>query len=113
MKLKPLKSALLDQDVKPISEFRINAASFVQQVRRTKRPLVITQQGRGAAVLLDMFEYEKLLTKIELLQDIHTGKSQINDGKGISHTAARKRTLERLRAEGCLWKRLNRGILVP
>ncbi len=38
-------------DVKPISEFRAKAASLVQQVRRTKRPVVITQQGRGAAVL--------------------------------------------------------------
>ena len=91
-----MQRVILDQDVKPISEFRANAASLVQQVRRTKRPLVITQQGRGAAVLLDVSEYEKLLAKLELLQDIHTAESQIESGQAISHTAARKKALERI-----------------
>lgn len=80
-----------DQDVKPISEFRANAASLVQQVQRTRRPLVITQQGKSAAILLDVSEYEKLLAKIELLQDVQTGESQIDGGYGITHSAARKK----------------------
>ena len=91
-----MNRVILDQDVKPISEFRANAASLVQQVRRTKRPLVITQQGRGAAVLLDVSEYEKLLAKLELLQDVHTAESQIDNGRGIAHTAARKKAMEHL-----------------
>ena len=69
-----MRKVILDQDVKPISEFRANAASLVQHVRKTRRPLVITQQGRSAAVLLDVSEYEKLLAKIELLQDVHTAE---------------------------------------
>jgi antitoxin YefM len=87
---------ILDQDVKPISEFRANAASFVQQVRRTKRPLVITQQGRGAAVLLDVSEFEKLLAKLEILEDAHTAESQIDSGQGVSNAAARKKAMKRL-----------------
>lgn len=86
---------ILDQDVKPISEFRANAATLVQQVQRTKRPLVITQQGRSAAVLLDVAEYEKLLAKLELLQDIHTAETQVDSGEAISHAAARRKALER------------------
>ena len=85
---------VLDQDVKPISEFRANAASLVQQVQRTRRPLVITQQGRSAAVLLDVSEYEKLLAKLELLQDVHTTEEQLDSGQGITHAAARKKALE-------------------
>lgn len=87
---------VLDQDVKPISEFRANAASLVQQVQRTRRPLVITQQGRSAAVLLDVSEYEKLLAKLELLQDVHTAEEQLDSGRGITHAAARKKALERI-----------------
>lgn len=41
-----MQRVLLDQDLKPISEFRANSASLVKQARRTKRPLVITQ-NRG------------------------------------------------------------------
>jgi len=91
-----MQRVILDKDVKPISEFRANAASLVQQVRRTKRPLVITQQGRGAAVLLDVSEYEKLLAKLELLQDVQIGERQIEGGRGISHATARKKALDRI-----------------
>ncbi|MCI0484996.1 MAG: type II toxin-antitoxin system Phd/YefM family antitoxin [Blastocatellia bacterium] len=91
-----MQRVVLDEDVKPISEFRANAASLVRQVQRTRRPLVITQQGRSAAVLLDVSEYEKLLAKLELLQDIHTAETQINEGQSVSHAAARKKTLSRL-----------------
>jgi antitoxin YefM len=92
-----MQRIVLDQDVKPISEFRANAASLVQQVRRTKRPLVITQQGKSAAVLMDVTEYENLIARLELLQDIETADAQLNEGLGISHSAARKNALERLR----------------
>ncbi len=91
-----MQRVVLDQDVKPISEFRANAASLVQQVQRTKRPLVITQQGRSAAVLLDVSEYEKLLAKLDLLQDVHVAEDQIDSGEGISHRATRKKALERI-----------------
>ena len=91
-----MRRAVLDQDVKPISEFLANAAALVQQVQRTRRPLVITQQGRSAAVLLDVSEYEKLLAKLELLQEIHTGEDQIDGGQGITHSAARKKALKRI-----------------
>lgn len=91
-----MNRVILDQDVKPISEFRANAASLVQQVRTTKRPLVITQQGRGAAVLIDVSEYEKLLAKLELLEDVHNAENQIDRGQGVSHAAARKKALKRI-----------------
>jgi prevent-host-death family protein len=91
-----MQRVVLDQDVKPISEFRANAASLVKQVQRTRRPLVITQQGRSAAVLLDVSEYEKLLAKLELLQDVHTAEEQLDSGQGITYAAARKKALERI-----------------
>jgi antitoxin YefM len=91
-----MRRVVLDQDRRPISELRANLASLVQQVQRTRRPLVITQQGRSAAVLLDFSEYEKLLATLELLQDIHTGKDQIDSGQGITQSCARKKALEPL-----------------
>ncbi len=52
------------RDIQPVSEFRANAAKFLDQVRETKKPLVITQHGRGAAVLLDMESYEDMLEEL-------------------------------------------------
>ena len=87
----------LDQDVRPLSEFRSKTTSFVQQVRETGRPLVITQNGRSAAVLLDVVEYEKLLERIETLEDVIQAEKQVDSGKGITHAEAKKQVLARLK----------------
>jgi antitoxin YefM len=83
--------ARLDEDVKPLSEFRANVSSFVERIRKTKRPLVLTQRGHSAAVVLDVSEYEQLLEQIETLRDVQSAEQQIARGKGISHSRARSR----------------------
>ena len=88
-----MQRILLDQDIKPLSEFRANAAAFIKQVQATKRPMVITSHGKSAAVLLDVAEYEDLLEKNEVLQDIHMAEHQLQEGKGISHKEAKNRIL--------------------
>ncbi|MGE0129923.1 MAG: type II toxin-antitoxin system Phd/YefM family antitoxin [Blastocatellales bacterium] len=87
----------LDQDIRPLSEFRAKTTTFVQQVRETGRPLVITQNGRSAAVLLDVVEYEKLLERLEVLEDVIKAEKQIDEGKGVSHSEAKKQLMARLK----------------
>lgn len=89
---------LLDQDVKPLSEFRAEVASCIRQVHKTKRPVVITHHGKSAAVLLDIAHYETLVERIETLQDIRMGEQQISEGKGVSHDQALAQVLRRVRA---------------
>ena len=86
----------LDKDIKPLSEFRSKVAAYLEFVHKTKRPLVITQHGKSSAVLMDVSEYEAIIEKIELLQDIQLAKSQIEDGKGISTTKAKEEILNRI-----------------
>lgn len=86
----------LNQDIKPLSEFRSHATAFIQQVRSTQRPIVITQHGRSTAVLMDVSQYDTLMEKLELLQDIQTAEIEIKQGKGIPHDKAKKWLLERL-----------------
>lgn len=89
--------ARLDEDVRPLSEFRANLANFVDRVRKTKRPMVLTQRGHSAAVLLDVSEYEQLLDELETLRDVHLAERQLSRGKGLSHSAAKARVLAALR----------------
>ncbi|HMK44150.1 MAG TPA: type II toxin-antitoxin system Phd/YefM family antitoxin [Dissulfurispiraceae bacterium] len=84
----------IDQDIRSMSEFRTGIASFLKQVHDTKRPLIITQHGKGAAVLLDVGEYEAMRAKIELLQDIQTSISQLENGGGVTHNDAKKIVLK-------------------
>ncbi len=87
----------LEEDVRPLSEFRANAAELIARVREKKRALVLTQRGRTAAVVLDVSEYEGLLEEIETLRDIQTATRQIAAGRGVEHEKARQRTLKRLK----------------
>jgi len=86
----------IDQDIRPMSEFRTGIASFLKQVHDTKRPLIITQHGKGVAVLLDVNEYEVMQEKIELLQDIQTSISQLENGEGIENNDAKAMVLKRV-----------------
>jgi prevent-host-death family protein len=87
---------IIDQDIRPMSEFRAGIASFIKQVRETKRPLVITQHGKGVGVLLDVGEYEAMREKIELLEDIQTATSQLNAGEGVQQHDAKRAVLSSL-----------------
>jgi prevent-host-death family protein len=73
------------QDVQPLSAFRANAAGFLDQVRSTKRPLVLTQHGKSAAIVLDVDQYEALVDEIEVIRDIRQAKAELARGEGIPH----------------------------
>ena len=91
-----MRRMIIEQDIRPMSEFRSGVASFVKQVHDTKRPLVITQHGKGVGVLLDVGEFEAMQEKIELLEDIQTSISQLEAGNGINHEDARGEVLQGL-----------------
>ena len=86
----------LETDIRPLSDFRANIASIIEEIKTTKRPVVLTQHGRSAAVMLDVAEYEKILEKIELMNDIEIAEAQIKSGKGISHNKAKSQILKSL-----------------
>ncbi len=87
----------LNQDIKPLSEFRANATACLKQVHDTKRPIVITQHGKSSAVLMDVHEYELILEKLELLQDIRLAEQQISNDQGVDHDQVKKQILKKLK----------------
>jgi len=84
------------RDIQPVTEFRANAAKFIDQVRATGRPMILTQRGRSAAVLLDVKAYEALIDELALLRDVRVAEKQVAAGKGRSHTAVALRLRRRL-----------------
>ena len=85
----------LENDIKPLSEFRANAANFVKQVKDTKRPLILTQHGKSSAVLVDVAEYQAIIEKLELLQEVQLAERQIAEGKFLTNEQVKKRLLVR------------------
>lgn len=86
----------VDEDIRPLSEFRAGVAKFVKQIHETRRPMVLTQRGRGVAVLVDVQEYEKMQERLEVLEEVYRAEEQIANGAGISHEDAKSRILSKL-----------------
>ena len=91
-----MRKLKIDQDIRSLSEVRNGMANFIKQVHDTKRPVIITQHGKGVAVLLGANEFEAMQEKIELLSDIQTSLNQLEKGEGISHKDAKEKLLKRV-----------------
>jgi len=78
------------EDIKPISDLRAKGAEIINQVKTTKRPILITQRGRGVAVLLEISEFEKQQEKIAFMEAIVKGMEAAEKGEVISHAKAMK-----------------------
>ena len=70
--------------IMPISDLRRDAASALQQVRESRLPLIITQRGRAAAVMLSIEAYEKTEHDRELLLLLARGDQEVTVGDGHS-----------------------------
>jgi len=68
----------------PVSDLRQDAAAVLKRLQASREPLVITQRGRAAAVLLSIEAYERREQERDLLQLLARGEKEISDGKGSS-----------------------------
>ena len=66
----------------PVSDLRENAANLLERVKRDRRPVIITQRGRAAVVILSVEDYERGEHERELLRLLALGDQEIAAGRG-------------------------------
>ncbi len=66
----------------PFSDLASNPASVLRQVKESKRPTVITQEGRPEAVILSIEAYQQTQAEREILTQIAQGEREIAQGEG-------------------------------
>jgi prevent-host-death family protein len=69
-------------NIVPVTDLRQDAAKVLKRVRESKDPVIITQRGRAAAVMLSVDAYERSLYDRELLRLLARGEKEIEAGKG-------------------------------
>lgn len=57
------------EKVRPISDLQAHSRAIVDEVRQTGEPVVITQRGRPAAMLVNYEEYAGLLATVEEMRE--------------------------------------------
>lgn len=71
----------LQKDMKPITIFRTNPASVFRQVRKSRRPVVVTERGRPSVMIVDVEVYERQQEKMEMMEAILEGEKDFREGK--------------------------------
>lgn len=66
----------------PVSDLRKDAANLLKQLNKDNEPLIITQRGRAAAVMIGVEAYEKSEHEKELLRLLAKGDKEIELGEG-------------------------------
>ena len=51
----------ITKDIQPMTTFRNHSAAIMQHLKDTKRPVILTVNGKAAAVLQDAEAYQRLL----------------------------------------------------
>jgi len=97
-----MPKVLPTEDVRTLSEFRANTAAFVNQVKETRRPLILTQHGRSAAVLLDVKAYEDILSMPSCFMTSRSQRPRSLKGNSSSMKISKNTCLSGLAYEGCL-----------
>lgn len=69
-------------EIVPITDLRQDSSAVLERVRASRQPLIITQRGRAAAVMLSVEEYERTENEREILMLLARGEKEIAAGDG-------------------------------
>ncbi len=75
----------------PITDVKKDLLPLVKKIQKLQESIAITRNGRPAAILLSVEEYEGLLETIEILSSpsllkiLRRSKKELDAGKFISH----------------------------
>jgi prevent-host-death family protein len=69
-------------DVIPVSDLERDASSVLHRLRQSGTPAVITEEGRAAAVLIDIEAFRRAESEREILALLARGEREIAEGVG-------------------------------
>ncbi|MCL2779248.1 MAG: type II toxin-antitoxin system Phd/YefM family antitoxin [Polyangiaceae bacterium] len=72
------------EDIVPIGEFKAHLSEKIHELRDRHRPLIVTQNGKAAAVLLAPEEFDRLTTQAYFVAAVQEGLADLNAGHVIS-----------------------------
>lgn len=73
------------EDIVTIAELKNDAATVARQLRETRRPMIVTQRGKAAMVLLAPEEYDRLVHAREIVVGLQQSMTEADDGALAPH----------------------------
>jgi prevent-host-death family protein len=74
----------ITKDIQSLTTFRRRSGDFMKQLKRTKRPVVLTVKGKAQAVVQDAEAYQRLLdiaAAADVREGIRQGLEDVRSGR--------------------------------
>jgi prevent-host-death family protein len=74
----------ITKDIQPLTTFRRRSSDFLKQIKKSKRPVVLTVNGKAAAVIQDAAAYQRLLdvaARASAAEGIRQGLEDVKEGR--------------------------------
>lgn len=86
--MKPVKIA---RDIVPLAEFKSQSASWLEHVRASGQPVIITQNGKPAAVMISPEEFDLFQQQYRefVRSEIREGEADLAEGRVMESKEAR------------------------
>ncbi|MBT1076634.1 type II toxin-antitoxin system Phd/YefM family antitoxin [Geobacter grbiciae] len=94
-----MKPISVTNDIIPIAEFKTGISKWFKNLQESGHPLIITQNGKPAGVLLSPADYDELVYRQSFLDSVGRGIADAESGR-IFSAAEIKATLAARRNKG-------------
>jgi prevent-host-death family protein len=71
----------LSEDIRSVTDLKRNTREILDQIHATKRPVVLTVNGRADSVIMDVDVYEKHLKASNLAKLLAPAEEEVSAGK--------------------------------
>jgi prevent-host-death family protein len=74
----------ITKDIQPLTTFRNNSVKMMQRLKKTKRPIILTVNGKPEAVVQDAAAYQRLLdiaAEADVNEAIRQGLEDLREGR--------------------------------
>ena len=75
----------ITKDIQPLTTFRNNSVKMMKRLKKTRRPIILTVNGKPEAVVQSAAEYQRLLdlaAEADVNEGIRQGLEDLRQGKG-------------------------------
>ena len=80
--MRPLR---VSENIVPVSDFKAKAAEWLRRLVESSEPVIITQNGKAAGVLLSPAAYDELTERYRFTKSVEAGLADVEAGRVTPH----------------------------
>ena len=68
-------------NIRPLTDFRNKMKEYIKELNEHKKPIILTQHGKSAAVLLNAEKFQEMQDQIEFMRKVTQGLEDYKSGR--------------------------------